>query len=285
MNIGASTKKVIINGDDFGISDGVNRAIIEAHTQGILTSTSLMVTGVAFKNAVTLAKTYPHLGVGLHLVLVCGKSVLPHQKIPNLVNEKGDFSNNPVLAGLNYQFYPGIKQQLRQEIKAQLDKFQQTGLTLTHVDGHLHLHVHPVILEILVELAEEYQIKYIRLPYEEFSFTRKITAKNRLIQKMTAITFESLRLHGYKRLKDHNISTTERVYGLLATGEVTETYLLNLIPQIQANFVEIYSHPSESESGNLEKLALMSPKVKNQLNKYGFQLTNYLAYLEKNYKG
>ena len=265
-------RKLIINGDDFGYSEQVNQGIIQAHQEGILTSTSLMVTGEAFEQGVALAKSHPNLGVGLHLVLVCGKSVLSPQFIPHLVNQQGFFSNNPLYAGLNYQFNPATRAELRREIKAQLDKFLQTGLTLTHLDGHLHLHLHPVILAILGELAQEYPIKYIRLPSEELSLTLATGVGNFWGQLLMSPIFALLRRHGEKLLDRYKIGYTDKVYGLLATGQVTEDYLLQIIPQIKANFVEIYSHPSV---GNLEKMALISPQVKKQIEEHGFSLTNY----------
>ena len=171
-------KQLIINGDDFGLSSSVNQAIIQAHQEGILTSTSLMVTGSAFAEAVALAKQNPRLGVGLHLTLVCGRSQLSPREIPHLVNEQGDFLTDPVKAGLRYQFSSAARPALRQEIYAQLQAFQATGLPLSHVDGHLHLHTHPVILGILKEFAPEFSIPFIRLPYEELNFTLKISPHN-----------------------------------------------------------------------------------------------------------
>jgi len=268
-------KKIIINGDDFGLSEQVNQAIIEAHKQGILTSTSLMVTGEAWEDAVTLAKTYPNLGIGLHLVLVCGQSLLSPSVIPHLVNSQGFFSDNPLQAGLWYQFNLKTREELRKEIRAQLDKFLATGLTLTHVDGHLHLHLHPVILSILVELAQEYPIKFIRLPKEEINFSLTRGDGNLFTQLLMYGVFSLLRRYGETVLDRHKIGYTDRVYGLLATGGITEEYLLEIIPKIQANFVEIYTHPDATEAGNLEKIALTSIKVKKQLENYGFTLTNY----------
>lgn len=99
-----------------------------------------MVTGEAFDQAVELAKANPSLAIGLHLVLCCGRSVLPPDQIPHLVNEHGEFSNDPTAAGLRYQFNGAAQREVALEIRAQLEKFRQTGLPLSHVDGHLHLH-------------------------------------------------------------------------------------------------------------------------------------------------
>ena len=270
---------LIINADDFGFSHDVNAAIIQAHEEGILTSTSLMVTGDAAQEAIALAKNHPHLAVGLHLVLVCGKSVLPPAQIPHLVDSQGNFSHNPTQAGLNYQFNQATRAELRLEIYAQLEKFRDSGLNLAHVDGHLHLHVHPVILNILTEFAAEFKIKFIRLPSEELTKNLKIDRRNLLIKIVWSIVFGQLRNYGESLLKTHNIKFADRVYGLLQTGNMSEEYLLSLIPQIEAELVEIYAHPALvntdiNNGGEIELKALLSYKVRELLTVKGFELSN-----------
>lgn len=289
----------IINGDDFGFSEGVNQAIIKAHKEGVLTITSLMVSADAAKEAVTLASTHPNLAVGLHLVLVCGRSVSPPEQIPHLVNKQGNFSNSPLNTGLRYQFVKETHQELRQEIRAQLEKYCSTGLPLSHVDGHLHLHIHPVVLRILVDLAPEFDIKVIRLPSEELGMTLKVNRSHLLTKLVWSAVFGRLRRYGEKLLESQGISFTQRVYGLLQTGGITEEYLLGLIPQIQANLVEIYSHPAmptagfstrhcananaipdnplngELKTGEAELAALLSDRVRAALLNNGFEITNH----------
>jgi hopanoid biosynthesis associated protein HpnK len=270
---------LVINADDFGFSHDVNAAIIQAHEEGILTSTSLMVTGDAAQEAIALAKNHPHLAVGLHLVLVCGKSVLPPAQIPHLVDSQGNFSHNPTQAGLNYQFNQATRAELRLEISAQLEKFRNSGLNLAHVDGHLHLHVHPVILNILTEFAAEFKIKFIRLPSEELTKNLKIDRRNLFTKIIWSIVFGQLRNYGEGLLKTHNIKFADRVYGLLQTGDMSEEYLLSLIPQIEAKLVEIYAHPAlvntdTNNGGEIELKALLSHKVRELLTVKGFELSN-----------
>ena len=271
---------LIINADDFGFSQGVNAAIIQAHEEGILTSTSLMVSGDAAQEAIALAKNHPHLAVGLHLVLVCGKSVLPPAQIPHLVDSQGNFSDNPTQAGLNYQFNQATRAELRLEIAAQLEKFRNSGLNLAHVDGHLHLHVHPVILNILTELAPEFNIKFMRLPSEELSKNLKIDQRNLFTKIIWSLVFGQLRRYGESLLKAHHIKFADRVYGLLQTGDMSEKYLLSLIPQIEAELVEIYSHPDLvnteiNNGGEVELAGLLSKQVREMLTVKGFELSNY----------
>jgi hopanoid biosynthesis associated protein HpnK len=146
-------KRLIVSGDDFGLSPGTNFGIIKAHRDGILTNASLMVNGSAFAEAVELARATPSLCVGLHLVLVQGRAASDPQDIPDLIEGAGTFRNNPVTAGFHYFFAPRLRPQIEREIGAQLEKYLSTGLPLSHVDGHLNIHMHPSVLAILLKLA------------------------------------------------------------------------------------------------------------------------------------
>lgn len=274
---------LIINGDDFGLSSGHNQAIIKAHERGVLTSTSLMVTAPAFDEAVTLAKAHPNLAVGLHLVLGCGKAVLPPSEISHLVDAQGNFSDQNNLAGIRYHLSSQARRELPLEIRAQLEKFRSTGLQLSHVDGHNHMHFNPIVLHTLAELAEEFNINVIRLPYEELRTTLKVDSNGFVEKLMWSIIISGLRRYGERVLKSQKIGFADRVYGWLETGQMTEPYLLGLIPQIQANVVEIYSHPaivvpSEPKPYGLSEAelnALLSDRVRETVINSGFELTNY----------
>jgi hopanoid biosynthesis associated protein HpnK len=257
----------------------VNQAIIESHEQGILTSTSLMVSGQACMEAVNLAKNHPNLGVGLHLVLVCGQSVLPYEKIPHLVDRNRNFLNDPVKAGLNYQFNSEARKELALEIRAQLEKFQETGLLMSHLDGHLHLHTHPVVLGIIKELAAEFDLKVLRLPSEELNFTLAIDRSHFWTKLVWSQVFEQLRRHGERLFENTGIIIPDKVYGLLATGKISEDYLLQLIPKIQTEIAEIYAHPDYSPltnpSGSMEFKTLLSDQVRDRIQSCGFELINF----------
>lgn len=285
----AQPRQLIINGDDFGFSSGVNQAIIQAHEQGILTSTSLMVTGDAFEEAVTLAKAYPQLAVGLHLVLACGRSVLPVSQIPHLVDAQGNFSNQAEKTGLYYHFSAAARHELPLEIRAQLEKFRQTRLPLSHVDGHVHIHLQPVVLRHLVKLAAEFNIRFMRLPLEDLTATLNADRSDFLTKLLLSIVYAGLREHGKSVIRasnsSHTIQFVDRVYGLFQSGRMTEAYLLKLIPRIQANLVEIYAHPAVAIAGEpaneayglgeAERDALISDRVRALIQQQGFELTNY----------
>jgi hopanoid biosynthesis associated protein HpnK len=244
-----------------------------------------MVTGKAFDEAVRLASENPGLAVGMHLVLVCGSSALPHREIPHLVDRQDRFHRGPVMTGLVYQFSAAARREIKREIRAQLERFIQTGLPLSHVDGHLHMHMHPVVFDSLVELAGEYGVRVIRLPREEVSTALRIDRSNLVGKLVWGWIFEKLHRHGARKLEQAKIGYADRVYGLMASGHMTEEYILELIPQMAGKNVEIYSHPAlagpgeplngPQGSGSAELAALLSDKVRDALAESGFQLSTF----------
>lgn len=267
-------RRLIINADDFGLSHSVNQAVIRAHREGVLTAASLMPGETGFGEAVQLAKENPGLGVGLHLVLLHGRAVLPPEKIPGLVNSRGEFSNNPVSAGLKYFFRPGLRGQLRAEIHAQFEKFRSTGLPLDHVNGHLHLHLHPVIFKILMDDSEKLGIRHLRLARDCLARSRAMS-RGRLFYRVShAAIFELLSRAARGPLRQKNISHAEITFGLLQDGRVDEEYILKLLPELPPGDSELYSHPSLDRFKH-EFDALISPRVRGQIQKLGIQLLRY----------
>jgi chitin disaccharide deacetylase len=276
---------LIINGDDFGYSSAVNRAILQAHQQGILTSTSLMINERAADEAVQLAKATPSLAVGLHLVGVLGRAALPAAQIPHLVDANGKFTNSPFVAGVKYFFSSAARRELRDEMRAQFEKFAATGLPFSHVDGHTHLHMHPVIFDELIKLCEEFDVKRLRVVKGQIRVSLRLDRSQLPIKLVNGIVFNLLARRCQKKLHGRGFIVPENVYGLLQTGNLNEDYLLGLIPQMARTSCEIYAHPlapdaedwnaRENPRGAIEMQALLSPRVHAALNQAGFTLTTY----------
>ena len=131
----------------------MNEAVEIGHTEGVLTAASLMVAAPGCEDAVARARRLPKLRVGLHLVLVEGKPVLPAEQVPDLVDASGHFRNQMARAGAAMFFLPKVRAQLKVEIQAQFAAFAATGLTLDHVNAHKHFHLHPTIAGLMVECA------------------------------------------------------------------------------------------------------------------------------------
>lgn len=285
LSIHQSFAPLIINADDFGYSSAVNRAIIQAHHEGVLTSTSLMVNERAADEAVRLAKATPSLAVGLHLVVVLGRAVLLPAVIPNIVDADGNFTNSPFAAGIKYYFSPTARREIKQEMRAQFEKFRATGLPFSHVDGHTHLHMHPVIFDELIKLCEEFGVKRVRIVKAEMRLSLRLDRSHLPIKVVLGIVFNWLARTCERKLRGRGFVMPEKVYGLLQTGNMNEDYWLGLLPQMPHAPSEIYAHPLAAEAeewnvqenprGLLELRAMLSPRVRNAIQQAGFSLATY----------
>jgi len=269
-----TVRRLIVNADDFGASPAVNQAVIRAHREGILTTASLMVNEPAQAEAVRLARENPRLGVGLHLTLLLGRAALPPEQIPGLVNARGEFSRRPVGVGLRYFFQRRLRAQLRAEIHAQFDKFHATGLPLDHVNGHLHLHLHPVVFDLLMEDAAALGLRHLHLTRDCLARSRRMTRGRWGYRASHALIYELLSRRAREPLRRRGIRHAQITFGLLQTGRVDEDYVLKLLPELPAGDSELYSHPSLDEFRH-EFEALISPRVRDRVRELGIDLIRY----------
>ena len=267
-------RRLIVNADDFGLLASVNQAVIRAHRDGILTTASLMVNEPGFDEAVKLAKENPRLGVGLHLTFLMGHSALPPEKIPGLTNASGEFSRSPVGVGLRYFFKGSLRGPLRAEIHAQFEKFHATGLKLDHVNGHLHLHLHPTIFKILMEDAEQLRITHLRLTRDCLARSRRMSRGYLFYKVSHAAIFEFFSRRARPVLAAKKIRHAQITFGLLKDSEVDEEYILKLLPELPPGDSELYSHPSLDKFKH-EFAALISPRVCELVYKLGIELIRY----------
>jgi hopanoid biosynthesis associated protein HpnK len=269
-----TVRRLIVNADDFGASESINQAVIRAHRDGILTTASLMVNEPAFANAVALARENPRLGVGLHLTLSHGHSALAHEKIPGLVNARGEFSHDPVATGMRYFMKRNLREQLRAEIRAQFEKFRATGLALDHVNGHLHFHLHPTVFPLVMELVDEFKIQRVRLTRDPFWLNARLASGQWFYRASHAFIYLCLSAKARGALSRRKLRHTGRVFGLLQNARVDEAYIAGLLPQLPPGDSELYSHPSLDEFKH-EFDALVSERVKETVRRENIQLIRY----------
>ena len=272
---------IIITGDDFGYSEAVNRAIVQAHREGVLTSASLMVNEGASDHAVELARANPGLAVGLHLVLVLGRAALPHSEIPHITDPRGRFTDSPFRAGLSYYFSAAARREMRREMRAQFERFAATGLPFSHVDGHTHLHMHPTIFEELIGLCREFGVRRARIVKGEMRLSLGLDRRHLPIKLVWGVVFNLLGNWCEKRLAGHDFMQPRKVYGLLQTGDLNEDYLLALLKRMEKTSCEIYAHPlafdadeaaqRENPGGTRELRAFLSDRVRSALAREGFR--------------
>jgi len=203
-------QKLIVNADDFGMSQGINIGIILAHTQGILTSTTCMMNMPYATQALTLAKQYPHLGVGVHLVLTAGRPLLANAQ--SFTDGNGDFRKMTHYP--HEQPHPDL-QELYQEWKAQIEKFIEiSGHKPTHIDSHHHVHLMPGLIEIAEILAKEYDIPMRQIEYIQKDYEKIVCEINFYNQQATPEYFkETLKKHdGYLEVMCHPALVDQRLY-------------------------------------------------------------------------
>jgi hopanoid biosynthesis associated protein HpnK len=279
-------KQLIITADDFGLSTGVNRAVELAWNEGLLTGASIMAGGGAFDEAVQIARRNPGLQVGLHLTLVHGSSVLPPQQIPGLVDIDGNFSDNPTAVGMRYYFDRRLRVQLEREIEAQIVRVREAGIVPTHIDGHLNIHLHPVVLSILTELMPRYGITTFRLASERLLHNLRFERRRIIGKAVERIIFAGLADHARPQLDRLRIGYAAEVKGVLNSGRMTEAYILNIIDGLQEGLTEIYFHPGILPDAEIsrrmpdyrhqeELAAITSSTVRERLKKMHIQVQNY----------
>jgi hopanoid biosynthesis associated protein HpnK len=272
--------RLVVAGDDFGLSSRVNRAICEAHDRGILTAASLLVGAPAAAEAVALARERPGLAVGLHLAVVDAVASMPRAQIPRLADSAGRLRGSPLSAGLLYQFSSAARRELRLEIRRQLESFRKTGLRLSHVDGHHHMHLHPFVLGVLLEFAREFKIRWIRIPAGELPIALGADRGGAAGKIFWSAVFGALGASARKRLTAAGVNRADRVYGLLRTGRIDERYVLRLIPRMSGDLVELYCHPGAfagDPAADPELAALVSERVRKSLERHAITTVSFFA--------
>lgn len=285
-----SMKRLIVNADDFGYTRSVNQGIVRAFRDGIVRSTTLMANGRAFDDAVELAKANPQLGVGCHLVLVGGTSVAPTSKIPSLADAEGNLP--ATLAVLLKKLFVGAVKpdEIACELRAQVSKTLDAGIQPTHFDTHKHTHAHPKVMEQVARVAEEFGIRRIRNPYEDFrasfscafrdgsgSFRRSATA---MLAHTSAPKFHRIN-------RAHKLAAPDHFWGVAATGTLNLNAILSMISSIPEGVSELMCHPGECDAEleasptrlkrerERELEALISPPVRTAMEQHHIELTDY----------
>jgi hopanoid biosynthesis associated protein HpnK len=272
-------KRLIVCADDFGRDVAINRAVEEAHRNGILTCASLMIGAPAAADAIERARGVPSLAVGLHVALTDGTPLLSGSA---LARRDGKFETDPMRAGIRYFFRPGIRSALEAEIRAQFEAFRATGLPLDHVNSHQHLHLHPTIARLLVNIGREFGMRAMRLPDEPVEPLRRAFPQERLRTPTYRFTATTLR----RRLRRAGIACNENMFGLAWSGGMDEARVLALLPHLPNGISEMYFHPAVERTPELqaampgyrnpeEFAALLSPAVLRRIDELGVALISY----------
>ena len=235
----AQAKILIVNGDDFGLSEGINRGILSAHQNGILRSTSIMPNGPAFDDAVRIALDTPSLDVGIHLTLFGGPSVAAAGELRGLAGDDGllPASYSAFTRGLlGRRFTAG---DVQTEIRAQIERVLTAGIDPSHLDSHQHVHMLPAIFAIMVDVAREYDVPALRVPLEQ----REARAGGLLSRLIQALFLPQIGRTRLRQVEAAGLHAADWFWGLGVAGNMNEANLMETLSNLQPGVNEIMCHP------------------------------------------
>jgi hopanoid biosynthesis associated protein HpnK len=241
-------KRLIVNADDFGLTEGVNRAIIECHTGGIVSSATLMANMPAFEDAVRRAKAHPMLGVGLHFNITQGPPLADPARIPGLLDANGNFPGTGTELAKRLLRGRFREDEVIRELRAQIERALDAGLGLTHVDTHKHAHALPSICRAIARTIGDYGIRAMRLPRERGAFGWRGTSWNARKQAAAAAALSWLCIPGARALRECGIQSTDHFFGITQTGFWTREWLLALPDHLPEGVSELMCHPGYDDA-------------------------------------
>lgn len=231
--------QLLVNADDFGRHVLINRAVAEGVERGILRSATLMPGGKAFDDAVHTALTHPELGVGIHFTLVNGYPVLPPEEIPSLVTEDGVFYDDYIHFVKRFLSGKVRMEEVRRELAAQAEKMTRTGLALTHVDSHQHMHVLPGIFSAVLDTAEAIHLDAVRIPRTPL-FAGDLGSLGQLIGRSGLAVLADL---AGREAKRRRFRTPDHFAGIVAGEAVHEGHFRHIIETLKPGVTEVMMHP------------------------------------------
>ena len=240
--------RLIVNADDFGLTAGVNRAILELHRAGVLTSATLMARAAATGKAIELALATPSLGVGCHVVLADGEPVLPRHEIPSLVNARtGRFQ--PTLGVFLKRLLAGLIRpaEMEAEAGAQMALLQSKGVALTHIDTHKHAHMFPAVLRPVLRAAQAAGIRAVRNPFET-AWSLRATLRAPWMRRVQVNLLRRLEPAFRRIVAEEGFATTDGALGVLATGTLDAATVSSLLRRLPPGTWELVTHPGYNDS-------------------------------------
>lgn len=281
-------RRLIVNADDFGLTAGVNRAIVAGHRSGLITSSTIMANARAFHEAVALAKATSSLKTGCHVVLIDGAPIA--ENLPTLTNGTPRFRNSLkqfAVAAVRRQI---AGDEIQREAEAQIRRIQAAGLTVTHVDSHKHTHMFPHVLRPVMRAARACGIRAIRNPFEPLrSWPRGMVLGTPALWLRSAgvMTFQMFASEFRRSLREEGMVSCDGTVGIAATGKLDQKMLLRILQALPEGTWELVCHPGYADddlraagtrltqSREIELAALTSGETKDALARQKIELISY----------
>jgi len=279
-------RRLIVNADDFGLTGGVNRGIIEAHSRGIVTSTTLMANSTAFVDAVQFAHSTPRLSVGCHVVLVDGSPLLGGAQVPSLTDGT-HFRTKISTFALRALSGRMDADEIEAEATAQIRKLQSASIPVSHLDTHKHTHMFPQVLPPLLRAANACGVRAIRNPFGWMAFSW-IANRPRLWQRYGQVRLLNLLAGRFRQaVSAAGMVTTDGSVGVVATGALDDRLFHFMLETLPEGTWEFVTHPGYNDgdlqhvatrlraSRELELGVLTSAATRRLLDSKGIQLISY----------
>jgi chitin disaccharide deacetylase len=270
-----SVKQLAITADDFGASSRVNDAVVRGARHGILNSASWMAGGACADEALALAREVPGLALGVHLTLVCGRAVSPASRIPLLVDPDGWFPRSPVVQGLRLARSRAAREQMRLELRAQIERCLSGGHQPRHLDAHLDFQVHPAIFPVVAALAADHRIAAVRVPRDPLRPALRFDRRHATRKTVEAAVFWLLCRRAVAIAHRHGLRVADHVYGHHQTGALDARYVLDLLASLPPGTHELYCHPGARGHDDAELAALLDPAVRAACVAHGIVCRHY----------
>jgi hopanoid biosynthesis associated protein HpnK len=239
--------RLIVNADDFGLTSGVNRAIVELHRESLVTSTTLMARAAATEEAIEIGRSTPSLGVGCHVALVDGEPMLQAARIPTLADRQtGQFQTTPGRFLARLLTGRIRSSEIEAEVAAQIAHLQDRGLCLTHIDAHKHMHMFPAVLRPMLRAAKAAGIRAVRNPFEP-SWSQFATHLSPWIRRMEVRLLRRLEPAFRRIVAEEGFTTTDGAIGVLATGTLDEAAISSLLRALPEGTFELVTHPGYND--------------------------------------
>lgn len=285
-------KNLIVNADDLGWTEGVNRGIAEAHRNGIVTSASLLANGAAFMEAAELARTLPGLGIGVHLNLSDGAPVAEGTRVESLVGANGEFHGAPRKLLVRIVRRKLAVDEVEREWDAQIGKIREAGLKPTHIDGHKHVQMLPGLFEIALKVAKRHGIAAVRVSLESPELCLALLTG---CDDPAAVWMQGARAQGFRLLwrnarrqaEESGIGTADYFCGIAQTGALTKEGVLQLLWSLPDGTTELMCHPGYADealrqtatrlqdSRQKEIEILTDPEIRNVVASQAIRLIDY----------
>jgi chitin disaccharide deacetylase len=286
-------RNLIVNADDLGWTEGVNRGIAEAHRNGIVTSASLLANGRAFASGVELVRAMPALRVGVHLNLSEGEPVEAREQVKSLVNAAGMLAGGPEGLLLRLARHGLLLEEVEREWDAQVRKVRGAGIQPTHLDGHKHVHMLPGLFEIALRLAKRHGIGAVRVALESSNLRAALATGKE--HRVSVVMKQGVQARGLKLLARDareqadrmGIATADYFCGIAQTGELTREGVARLLRSLPEGTTELMCHPGfvDAELGKsatrlqasrgTEVEILTDTEIRNLVASRGIRLIDY----------